>query len=714
MIDHYAIPLYPAAETDLEPLRGLLDDVRARAGADIVAIYAPQLEADPRDAVILSTADGIAAHPDLLTRLYRLLRDHLELAHDAEPKVKPIPAKALAKLPLRVAYGINLNKGELKLGALFIGWNDEGPADIKALCEALAPTLFSLRLLLENDYLNTLLAENLATARSILAAAQAISDNSSPQAVVNILKDTLFGPHISSCAMLLYGPVTDENPHGPFEYLEFAGTWSKRLGSGIGMGVRLYLRDYPDVLAKLEQDKIVSFPNIEPLRAQFDPLIRGFLRAERIRSLTLVALQSARRRLGVIVIGTDRPHHFSTRELHSYQTVAEFLTINAMAQIFRQQHDRVQQGRAALLDAVTDGVIMVLPRGSGGHVLTVNQRFTRQFEVSADQVQGHSLATLLGYMQIPEDTRQELRQQWLQTPVNAPDIRRGEFRMVTSEGQPVDIEWYSAPVYLDKRVLGRIYLFHDCTAERTAARLRAEFLSRVSHELRTPLTSIQGFAEFILEATGDQLPDLAREYTEIILNSAKHLNQIFNEMIEITRADAGKMQLDKTTAHLPDLIIEIGARMELQYKERGQRLVLELDDDLPPVSVDKTKIAQVLINLFANAIKYSPPGGTIRISTQHVTDLAQLPEEAPRDVVLPAALVTIVDEGAGLTREEAQKVFLPFFRTAEAKQNKIEGVGLGLAVTRSIIEVHRGRIWALPRPLAQGGCFMFTLPTLRE
>jgi signal transduction histidine kinase len=248
------------------------------------------------------------------------------------------------------------------------------------------------------------------------------------------------------------------------------------------------------------------------------------------------------------------------------------------------------------------------------------------------------------------------------------------------------------------------------TAERTAARLRATFLSRVSHELRTPLTSIRGFAEFILEATGDQLPDLAREYTEIILNSAQHLNRVFTDMIEVTRAEAGDLKLAKQDAHLPDIIIDVVARMELQHKARQQQVIMELDDDLPPVNVDIDRIIQVMTNLLNNAIKYSPPEKKIRLSTRLVRRAEELPASAPPDVVLPAILVSMVDQGKGLTPDEVDKVFMPFFRTEHARASKIEGVGLGLPLSRSIIEMHRGKIWAEPREGGAGGHFLFTLP----
>jgi signal transduction histidine kinase len=129
--------------------------------------------------------------------------------------------------------------------------------------------------------------------------------------------------------------------------------------------------------------------------------------------------------------------------------------------------------------------------------------------------------------------------------------------------------------------------------------------------------------------------------------------------------------------------------------------------------VDVSRIIQVLTNLLSNAIKYSPEGGVIRVNTTYLAAGADLPDGAPPDLVLPAVLVSVVDEGKGLQRDDAERVFVPFFRTDDVKKRKIEGVGLGLAVTRSLVEVHRGKIWAVPVPPATGGCFLFTLPTVR-
>jgi signal transduction histidine kinase len=142
---------------------------------------------------------------------------------------------------------------------------------------------------------------------------------------------------------------------------------------------------------------------------------------------------------------------------------------------------------------------------------------------------------------------------------------------------------------------------------------------------------------------------------------------------------------------------------------------MEVDDDLPPVQVDVERLIQVLQNLMTNAIKYAPENTTIHIATDFVAKSSDLPDGAPQDVILPAVLVTIRDEGKGLSKEDADKIFMPFYRTEDAKKQKIDGVGLGLAVTRSIVEVHRGRIWAEPnRKDRQGAIFRFTIPTIES
>ena len=644
---------------------------------------------------------GNVADDDIRLRLWSLL-DTLMAEPPAEPRWIILPGTDQAGVVFPF-----FTFGEL-IGAAVVLAADAQGLDAESLAR-IQPWIAIVHTILENLRLH----HHQQAAHAIQHAAQIVGKNPAPQDLVDVLHDRVCGPHVTLCALLFYGPVREDRPHGPFEYLEVQGSWTRRFGSGIGLGIRLYLDDYADWLANLNDRKVLTFTEPTQIYRRLDPLARGFLRAERAQSLAILELAAAERRIGIMAIATSRAHRFSPHELNSYHAVSEFVTMSVMAQGMQQRHDLVQRGRAALLDAVTDGVLMVLPHPAHtATALTVNECFTDMFGVPHEAIEGLPLETLLDRLQIPDDARQELRRQWFSLPVRAPITRRGEFSMVRPGGTAAVIEWYSAPVYQGGRVMGRIYTFHDASAERAAAKLRADFISWISHELRTPLTSIRGFAEFILETSRDDLPDLAREYIEIILSSAKHLNRVFTDIIEIARADTGQIQLNLELAHLPDVIIETAALLEPQSRARGQTIVLDLDDDLPPVEVDSIRIKQALTNVISNAIKYALGASRIRISAQAIGDVQALPASAPRDVMLPGILIGVQDDGPGLSPEDAEMIFLPFYRAREARASKIEGTGLGLTIARSLIELHRGKIWAEPRRRGRrGGRFFLMLPT---
>lgn len=685
----------------------VIENIAATTSADLICACVYREDFNKVEPIVYHPGDQ--GFSEEVEKAYRLLGRYMKRSQSTiDPHL--LSADELAKTPFQSALIFVLSMHDQVIGALALFSHQPGafvPNDIESL---LIP-VSTARMAIENLHLYEALAQNMVISQSILLTAQTIAENPSPQHIINVLCDYLFDTHVTSCAIMLYGPVREDRPDGPYDFMEMKGSWSKLRGSGIALGTKIYLKFYPELLRELDERTPLVINDVRRFSAGLDPFARAILRAERIRSLTILPLHASERKLGVILVGTNKPHKFSQQELQNYQAVSEFLAISARSQVLQQQHDTVQQGRAALLDAVTDGVVMVLPDVEGGRVLTLNQRFTKTFGVPEAKAQGLYLQQLLHQMQIPEAVRRELTSRWLKVPVRDSLIQRGEFHMIHSEGFPMDIEWYTGPVYQDTQVLGRIYTFHDVTAERTAVRVRSAFLSRVSHELRTPLTSIHGFAEFILEATGNQLPPLAREYTEIILSSAKHLRLVFADMIEMSRAEAGELKLNMRDAHLPDVIIDAVARLELQYKARKQIVIMELDDELPPVYIDSDRIVQVISNLMSNAIKYSPEGSTIRIGTQLMSSPYDLPAKVAADVSVPGILVTVSDEGEGLSKEDIEQVFIPFFRTEWAKANKIDGTGLGLAVSRGIIELHRGKMWAEPSTKEnRGGHFMFIIP----
>ncbi len=568
--------------------------------------------------------------------------------------------------------------------------------------------------LLQNQYRSN----SEAITRTIQAIAREVGEGVSPQELVNLVGERLVGPHVRFCALLMYGPRREDRPNGPFAFMELQGSWSNRLASGVGVGMRLYLDQYTEMLQEIEERKIWHVPDVRAIEGRLDSLTRGFVRGADVQSVVIIALESVGRRLGLMVMGTEPNREFSQLELQSYQAVSEFLALRAMANLLKQEQDFVQRGRAALLDAVSDSVLMVLPSAgsvtgdsSKTAVLTINKAFTGLFGVSAMRAQGLSLPQLLTKMQLPEDVRQNLSHHWLSTSVRDPGIQRGDFTMIHPTGYHTSIGWYSAPVMRDNKVMGRIYIFHDVTDDRTAISLRANFVSRMSHELRTPLTSIKGFAQYMLEELNDNLTPSVRDYVEIILDNAKLLNTLFSDIIEITRADIGDLKLIIGAARFSDLVDHVVLRFEEQGTKERKWIEIQLADDLPSVQMDTGHISRVLSLLLSNAFQHAPADSAIRIIAQVITSSGQLPFGAPADVILPSILVTVEDQGDGIAAEDTELIFQPFYRTRDARAARLEGSGLGLALARSVLTLHRGKIWAEARRRGRRGArLFFTLP----
>lgn len=697
--------LVPPVRYD-ERLLYMLDEIREVVPYDIGCVYTQSREVNQHEAVAVRTtkqvtsADWGTVERWVQTQVKLLTPHHQVSSFSMQPqqvgRVKNVLLWPLIALGEVIGGVVLLSYGPVK-------YSDEDIHQLDTL-------IHLIQAVVENRNMR----ERLITTEAIGMTAQAIARNPSPQNIVHVLRDYLFDVHISSCVIGLFGPVTPEHPTGPFEYIEIKGSWSRRLGSKVGVNVRFDLRNYEDILKVLYEQKIITLQNIDDyITAQTDEFTKMMLQIDRVQSMTLILLQSEQSQLGIIAITTDIAHELAPQELRAYQIVSEFLTMSTMAEALRQQADFIMQGRAALLDAVNDGVMMVLP-DEAASVLTLNDHFTHMFGLRVSEVQGISLYNLLERMQIPASVRRDLSDQWKDDPAQARSVHlEGEFQMTGMEGARHDIQWYSAPVYKDEQILGRIFTFHDITPERTSERLRSELLSRISHELRTPLTSIRGFAQFILEVAGDDLPDVAREYTEIIHSSAIHLNHLFTDMIELTRANAGELKMSMASREVQQIVRDVVKRMTPQSLERGHTIVAEIDDAIPPVHMDVDRVVQVVTNLVSNAIKYAPDNTNIFVKVRYIPNDQKLPRSAPADIITPCALISVIDEGQGLSAEEIEKIFLPFYRTSASRAGKIEGAGLGLAIAHSIVELHRGAIWAEASKRKQpGGRFFFTIPTV--
>jgi len=229
-----------------------------------------------------------------------------------------------------------------------------------------------------------------------------------------------------------------------------------------------------------------------------------------------------------------------------------------------------------------------------------------------------------------------------------------------------------------------------------ASQHKSEFLANMSHELRTPLNAIIGFSEVLSERMFGELNEKQEEYLKDIYASGQHLLSLINDILDLSKIEAGRMELELTDFDLPMALENALMLVRERAGRRGMALHLNVDERLGQIQADERKIRQVVLNLLSNAIKFTPEGGRIEVAA------------APRD---GAVEVSVTDTGVGIAPEDQEVVFEEFRQVGTADK-KVEGTGLGLTLCRKFVELHGGRIW-VKSELGMGSTFTFTLPVRR-
>jgi two-component system, NtrC family, sensor kinase len=227
-----------------------------------------------------------------------------------------------------------------------------------------------------------------------------------------------------------------------------------------------------------------------------------------------------------------------------------------------------------------------------------------------------------------------------------------------------------------------------------ANRHKDEFLASMSHELRTPLNAIIGFSEVMLERLFGELSDKQEEYLNDILSSGRHLLSLINDILDLAKIEAGRMELEATDFDLPQAIDNALVLVRERALRRGIALEQSIDPGLGAIKGDERKIKQVLLNLLSNAVKFTPEGGRIDVRAARADGMAE---------------ISVADTGVGIAPEDYAAVFEEFRQVGTDYARKHEGTGLGLALARKFVELHGGRIW-VESQLGQGATFTFTIP----
>jgi GAF domain-containing protein len=229
-----------------------------------------------------------------------------------------------------------------------------------------------------------------------------------------------------------------------------------------------------------------------------------------------------------------------------------------------------------------------------------------------------------------------------------------------------------------------------------ASRHKSEFLANMSHELRTPLNAIIGFSEVLTDRMFGELNEKQEEYLKDIYASGTHLLSLINDILDLSKIEAGRMELELTDFHLPTALDNAMTLVRERATRRGIALQTNVDDRLGEIRADERKIRQVVLNLLSNAIKFTPEGGRIEVGA------------VPKD---GSVEVSVSDTGVGIAPEDQDAIFEEFRQSGPADK-KAEGTGLGLTLCRKFIELHGGRIWVKSQ-VGVGSTFTFTIPVRR-
>jgi signal transduction histidine kinase len=226
--------------------------------------------------------------------------------------------------------------------------------------------------------------------------------------------------------------------------------------------------------------------------------------------------------------------------------------------------------------------------------------------------------------------------------------------------------------------------------------MKSRFVSIAAHELRSPLTAINGYLELLMDNGAGCFTDLQRDYLDIIQSSTHRLLSITSDLLDLTRIETGRLELVLQPIDLAALLRAVTNEYAAQIEAKGQQCTLLIPDGLPAALCDSLRASQILGNLISNATKYTPAGGAISIQLERAADEGFLQ-------------VAVRDTGVGIPVAEQKRVFERFFRASNALAAGALGAGLGLHITRALVELHGGEIW-LESEVGQGATFFVTFP----
>lgn len=374
---------------------------------------------------------------------------------------------------------------------------------------------------------------------------------------------------------------------------------------------------------------------------------------------------------------------------HELNQVVEEKTREAMM-VKQKYHDTLahKEQTEAVLRSMAEGLVVVNQQGD---VVFLNPAAEKLLGVDKHEKLGKPLT-------------EGMQDEQLLSLVKHPsaDGREKEIELGSKQAHSKRVLRSSNAVIEDEygKTVGMVSVLTDVTKQRELDRLKSDFVSGVTHELRTPLVAMKHSLAVMEEASAGELSETQKNFLSITQRNLDRLNTMINDLLDLAKLEAKKVELHRESTAIQSVIQRTCESLRAWATSKGVRLTAQIPEGLPALSLDPSRIEQVLTNLIGNAVKFTPPNGLITV------------EVALRDGGGEVE-ISVTDTGSGIAKEDLPKLFQKFqqLQAGARRAGEVKGTGLGLAITKEIVELHGGRIW-VESEKGKGSRFAFSLPVV--
>ena len=393
-------------------------------------------------------------------------------------------------------------------------------------------------------------------------------------------------------------------------------------------------------------------------------------------SRPLRELSAAARAMG----GGDFSRKPSVRSQDEIGELARALT--HMSEEIEKKIEKIRQEGAkldAVLSSMVEGIMVVNEKG---RIVLLNPSLQKFFLVDA-RPEG----------KVPLEVIANAKVQAIVDAVVQGQARWASEEIVVNQPMEKILQANAVAILRSGAPEGAVVVFHDITELRRLEKIRQDFVANVSHELRTPISSIKGYAETLLSGAIDD-KDNARDFVDIIYQNSNRLASLISDLLDLSKIESGKMKMDLVPTDLPPIIERCLGVLKKTIEEKSLSVNIEIAPRLPKALADERRMAQVVLNLLDNAVKYTAEAGSIQIRVFSAGAHLQ---------------VDIADTGVGIPENDLSRIFERFYRVDKSHSRELGGTGLGLSIAKHIVLAHQGQIWA-GSTFGKGSTFSFTLP----